>query len=86
MVNLLHCTPHTYSTTLYLRFGDYNPDVHRKGFLAKVPLVPKRVEQQHSMGRDQWEERVTIWYSEHRGMLREDAMLEYLKIAQDLEM
>ena len=23
---------------------------------------------------------------EHRGMLREDAMMEYLKIAQDLEM
>ena len=25
-------------------------------------------------------------YGEHRGMLREDAMMEYLKIAQDLEM
>ena len=26
------------------------------------------------------------WYMEHRGMMREDAMMEYLKIAQDLEM
>merc|ERR1719319_1985232 len=32
------------------------------------------------------EERITNWYGEHRGMLREDAMMEYLKIAQDLEM
>lgn len=38
------------------------------------------------MTREQWEDRITTWYKEHRGMLREDAMLEYLKIAQDLEM
>ena len=30
--------------------------------------------------------RISTWYMEHRGMLREDAMMEYLKIAQDLEM
>ena len=36
--------------------------------------------------REEWEERITNWYGEHRGMLREDAMMEYLKIAQDLEM
>ena len=38
------------------------------------------------MSRDEWEARITQWYMEHRGMLREDAMMEYLKIAQDLEM
>ena len=26
------------------------------------------------------------WYQEHINMLREDVMMEYLKIAQDLEM
>ena len=26
------------------------------------------------------------WYSERRGLLREDAIVEYLKVAQDLEM
>ena len=36
--------------------------------------------------REEWEERITNWYGEHRGILREDAMMEYLKIAQDLEM
>ena len=42
--------------------------------------------QQHKMSREEWEARITQWYMEHRGMLREDAMMEYLKIAQDLEM
>jgi len=42
--------------------------------------------QQHKLSREDWEERITNWYGEHRGMLREDAMMEYLKIAQDLEM
>lgn len=41
---------------------------------------------QHKMSRDEWEQSITTWWNEHRGMLREDAMMEYLKIAQDLEM
>lgn len=38
------------------------------------------------MSREEWENSITTWWIEHRGMLREDAMMEYLKIAQDLEM
>ncbi|XP_050390704.1 radixin isoform X2 [Patella vulgata] len=45
-----------------------------------------RVYEQHKLTKEQWEERIITWYSEHKGMLREDAMMEYLKIAQDLEM
>ena len=56
------------------------------GFLANDRLLPERVMQQHKLSREEWEERITNWYGEHRGMLREDAMMEYLKIAQDLEM
>ncbi|XP_032881288.1 ezrin isoform X2 [Amblyraja radiata] len=41
---------------------------------------------QHKFSQEQWEERIQIWHEEHRGMLKEDAMIEYLKIAQDLEM
>lgn len=40
----------------------------------------------HQMSREEWEQSITNWWQEHRGMLREDAMMEYLKIAQDLEM
>ncbi|XP_035394402.1 ezrin isoform X2 [Cygnus olor] len=45
-----------------------------------------RVMDQHKLSRDQWEERIQVWHAEHSGMLKENAMLEYLKIAQDLEM
>ncbi|XP_038151931.1 moesin-like isoform X3 [Cyprinodon tularosa] len=45
-----------------------------------------RVLEQHKLNNNQWEERIQVWHEEHKGMLREDAMLEYLKIAQDLEM
>ncbi|XP_078261252.1 ezrin-like isoform X2 [Rhinoraja longicauda] len=43
------------------------------------------VVEQHKLNREQWEERIQIWHEEHRGMLKEDAMIEYLKIGQDLE-
>ncbi|XP_071013209.1 NF2, moesin-ezrin-radixin like (MERLIN) tumor suppressor a isoform X2 [Oncorhynchus clarkii lewisi] len=38
------------------------------------------------MTAEMWEERITSCYAEHRGRTREDAEMEYLKIAQDLEM
>uniref|UniRef100_H2Z113 FERM domain-containing protein n=1 Tax=Ciona savignyi TaxID=51511 RepID=H2Z113_CIOSA len=38
------------------------------------------------MTKEQWEERIQTWHCEHGVMNREDAMIEYLKIAQDLEM
>ncbi|XP_033865136.1 radixin isoform X2 [Acipenser ruthenus] len=45
-----------------------------------------RVLEQHKLTKEQWEERIQTWHEEHRGILREDSMMEYLKIAQDLEM
>lgn len=71
---------------------------------------------QYQMTADMWEEKITAWYAEHRGiarygwlpldeqqftkglgfnfiawvifffLLRDEAEMEYLKIAQDLEM
>ena len=74
------------SYAVQAKYGDYQKDVHPPGFLQHDRLLPERVMQQHRLSRDEWEERITNWYMEHRGMLREDAMMEYLKIAQDLEM
>ena len=34
------------------------------------------------MSKDQWEDRIQTWHAEHGSMPREDAMVEYLKIAQ----
>ncbi|XP_051954662.1 ezrin-like [Xyrauchen texanus] len=86
----IYCPPETAvllaSYSVQAKFGDFNKEVHRPGYLTSDRLLPQRVLDQHKLSRDQWEERIQVWHEEHRGMLREDAMLEYLKIAQDLEM
>ena len=74
------------SYAVQAKYGDYSPDMHKSGFLAHDRLLPQRVLDQHKMAKGQWEERIVKWYSKHKGMLRETAMMEYLKIAQDLEM
>lgn len=86
----IYCPPESCvllgSYAVQAKYGDYQKDVHTPGFLANDRLLPERVMQQHKLSREEWEERITNWYMEHKEMLREDAMMEYLKIAQDLEM
>lgn len=74
------------SYAVQARHGDYNASIHEPGFLARDRLLPQRVFDQHQMSKDQWEVRIIRWWTEHKGMPREDAMMEYLKIAQDLDM
>lgn len=74
------------SYAVQARHGDFNKLTHTPGFLTNDRLLPQRVMDQHKMTREEWETSITTWWHEHRGMLREDAMMEYLKIAQDLEM
>merc|ERR1712158_204041 len=86
----IYCPPETSvllaSYAIQAKYGDFQKDLHTPGFLNSDRLLPDRVMQQHKLSRDEWEDRISTWYMEHRGMLREDAMMEYLKIAQDLEM
>lgn len=86
----IYCPPETSvllaSYAVQVKYGDYSADAHPKGFLLNDRLLPERVHSQHQMTKEQWEERIMSWWGEHKDMLREDAMMEYLKIAQDLEM
>uniref|UniRef100_A0A8C6LYH8 Moesin b n=1 Tax=Nothobranchius furzeri TaxID=105023 RepID=A0A8C6LYH8_NOTFU len=86
----IYCPPETAvllaSYAVQVKHGDYRKDYHVPGYLTKERLLPQRVLEQHKLNKNQWEERIQVWHEEHKGMLREDAMLEYLKIAQDLEM
>ncbi|XP_072520603.1 NF2, moesin-ezrin-radixin like (MERLIN) tumor suppressor a [Salminus brasiliensis] len=74
------------SYAVQAKYGDYDPNVHKPGFLAQEELLPKRVINLYQMTADMWEERITVCYAEHRGRTRDEAEMEYLKIAQDLEM
>uniref|UniRef100_A0A8C8GZB1 FERM domain-containing protein n=1 Tax=Oncorhynchus tshawytscha TaxID=74940 RepID=A0A8C8GZB1_ONCTS len=85
-----YCPPETAvllaSYSVQAKYADYNKDSHKPGYLTNDRLLPQRVLEQHKLTKEQWEDRIQTWHEEHRGMLREDTMMEYLKIAQDLEM
>ncbi|KAL1414320.1 hypothetical protein MTO96_007565 [Rhipicephalus appendiculatus] len=53
--------------------------------LANDDLLPQRVIDQYQMTLEMWEERIKVWYADHKGMTRDEAEMEYLKIAQDLD-
>uniref|UniRef100_A0A6I8QG91 Radixin n=1 Tax=Xenopus tropicalis TaxID=8364 RepID=A0A6I8QG91_XENTR len=86
----IYCPPETAvllaSYAVQAKYGDYSKEAHKPGYLANDRLLPQRVLEQHKLTKEQWEERIQTWHEEHRSMLREDSMMEYLKIAQDLEM
>lgn len=85
-----YCPPETAvllaSYACQVKFGDYNPKIHKQGFLEKERLLSPKILNQHSLTKQQWEDRIVSWYSEHKGQSRDDTSLEYLKIVQDLEM
>ncbi|ROT73688.1 putative moesin/ezrin/radixin-like 1 isoform X1 [Penaeus vannamei] len=74
------------SYAVQAKYGDFNQDFHKPGFLANDRLLPQRVLDQHKLTRDAWEEKIATWHKEHKGRIRDEAMLDYLKLAQDLEM
>lgn len=86
----IYCPPETSvllaSYACQAKYGDFNKESHQPGFLANDRLLPERVFNQHKLSREEWEERITNWFMEHKGTPRDEAMMEYLKIAQDLEM
>ena len=86
----IYCPPETSvllaSYAMQVKYGDYSQDVNKPGCLASDRLLPPRVIGQHKMGTEDWERRIMVWWADHRGMNREEAMLEYLKISQDLDM
>ncbi|XP_034715076.1 ezrin a [Etheostoma cragini] len=86
----IYCPPETAvllaSYAVQAKYGEQDKSVHQPGYLSSERLLPRRVLEQHKLSKEQWEERIQVWHEEHRSMLKEEAMIEYLKIAQDLEM
>lgn len=74
------------SYAVQAKFGDYDEDTYKPGMLASEDLLPQRVIDQYQMTSAMWEDKIKVWYADHRGMSRDEAEMEYLKIAQDLDM
>lgn len=68
------------------KFSDYDSNLHKSGYLANEKLLPQAVIDQHNLSIEEWEEKISSFHKQHISMTREEAMLEYLKVAQDLEM
>lgn len=75
------------SYAVQAKYGDYDETNFKPGkFVPAEDLLPQRVLDQYQMTPEMWEERIKVWYKDHLGMSRDEAELEYLKIAQDLDM
>ncbi|VDD79112.1 unnamed protein product [Mesocestoides corti] len=65
------------------KYGPYSPQTCPKT-LPVERLIPGR--EQYDQTDEQWYERIITYYKDHHDMSREDAMVQYLQLAQDLEM
>ena len=71
------------------RYHTMSIDVSRSPTMSSrsfSDLTVFSVIKQHRMNSEEWQERISTWHQEHASMPREEAIMEYLKIAQDLEM
>lgn len=69
------------------KYGDFDDSVwNNTSMLSSEDLLPQRVIDQYSMTPQMWFERIKTWYADHKGMSRDESEMEYLKIAQDLDM
>ncbi|XP_032226693.2 moesin [Nematostella vectensis] len=66
------------------KHGEYTDE--SAALIKDEKLLPDRVLDQHTLSKEQWDERIILWWKEHGRMAKEDAVIEYLKITQDLEM
>lgn len=74
------------SYAVQAKYGDSDGDACEPGMLANENLLPQRVIDQYQMTPKMWEERIKTWYDDHKGMSRDEAEMEYLRIAQDFDM
>lgn len=72
------------SYALQAKHGQFNKEIHTSESLKTERLVPERFITQKLI--DDVPGRCLVWWAEHESLAREDAMIEYLKAAQDLEM
>jgi len=65
---------------------DYDETKFDASNLRMEDLLPQRVMDQYQMTPEMWSDKIKIWYSDHIGLSKEEAEMEYLKIVQDLHM
>ena len=67
------------------KYSNHEAEVHADGYLANDRILPESVVNGHKLSRADWEGKIAQFHSKHRGLSRDEAMMEFLKVAQDLE-
>lgn len=79
MIQASHCTELVFillklsgchALVNFFQYGDYDETTYKPGMLANDDLLPQRVIDQYQMTLEMWEERIKVWYADHKGMTR----------------
>ena len=68
-----------------IKHGNFDKESHQEGYLANDKILPESVITGHKLTREEWEGKISMFHAKHKGMSKEEAMMEYMKVAQDLE-
>jgi len=74
------------SYAVQIKHSDYHEDTHAPGYLSDEKLLPESTIGKHQLSPEEWEEKISRFHKQHAGMGREEAMMEYMKMVQNLEM
>ncbi|TGZ46326.1 hypothetical protein CRM22_011137 [Opisthorchis felineus] len=69
-----------------IRHQKYDPAIHKAGYLNIRNYIPEHIRSQYSLSDEEWETKIAKWHEQHGDMSKQDAIMEYLKVVQDLEM
>ncbi|XP_044761944.1 moesin/ezrin/radixin homolog 1-like isoform X2 [Coccinella septempunctata] len=74
------------SYSLQVEFGDFNENRYNRYLMAHQEFLPRRVFKLYDLNPCTWTASITAMWKKLSGMDPEEAMLEYLKLAQNLDM
>ncbi|KAF7258854.1 hypothetical protein EG68_05434 [Paragonimus skrjabini miyazakii] len=69
-----------------IRHGKYDETIHKPGYLDISKYIPEHIRKQYTLTDEEWEAKISKWHEQHGDISKQDAIMEYLKVAQDLEM
>jgi len=70
---ITYCPPETSvllaSYAMQAKYGDFEESGYKAGS-SKDKLLPEKVKAQHSLTAEEWEERITQWWKQLKGMMK----------------
>ena len=68
-----------------MKHGNLENIEQKETYLANDKILPEAVVTGHKLSREDWEGKVAMFHAKHRTVTKEEAMMEYMKVSQDLE-